>query len=173
MALVLLLSLVGCTRRHNLTELRHVPGELEVTTRDGRSYDAVVTQTREGRAFVAKSGGVLSTGDVTRVVDRRHIQGSLEGLAIGAGAGVVVGAVLGYAIGDGDDDCDSSSCSVSFGPEFTALLAGMYLGAIGGGVGLVVGAVRGSPYIYENKASQVTVTPVGPPGSAAGMTIKW
>ncbi|HLL23194.1 MAG TPA: hypothetical protein VK427_13740 [Kofleriaceae bacterium] len=163
--------LVACTHRHTLRDLHNVEGHVEVTARNGHVYEATATQTVDGPRFAINDGLVLRAGDVTRVVHRNDVQGSLQGLALGALPGIAIGAIAGYS--SGDDECGDSSgdCFLLMDAEDKALVGGSLLGLLAGTIGLIAGAVQGSQHIYEDEPSQVTVTPVGPSGSVAGVTV--
>jgi len=172
-AVLPLLLLVACTRRHNMTGLHDVDGHVEVTARNGQVYEAVVTQTAKGPIFTLSSGAVFRVRDVTRVLDRRGVQGSLEGFVLGALPGIAIGAALGYS--RGDDNCDATKhwCFFVFDAEDKAYFGGAIAGFLTGAAGFIFGAVRGSQYIYEDETSHVTVTAVGPSGSLGGLTVSF
>ena len=160
----------ACTHTQTLNHVNELAGGAEVTV-DIAGYgeiDATTVPTARGMAFRANDGGdFLDPAAMTRVTEVRRGRGALEGFLIGAGISAATFAMLGYA--DGDDEC-TGFCLWTMSAGDKAALGAVLGGISGGFIGLIVGAVRGSRFVYESNES-IKVTPSGPPGSAAGMTI--
>lgn len=165
------LVVTACTHERPITELHRVAGKrVTVETYNHEDIQAVAIRAPDGVTF-ANDAGVLPPTSVSRVIERRHGRGALEGAGIGFAIGAVAGAVLGLA--DGDDECpDTGWCFFVFSAEEKAVLGGATFGSIGGLVGLVVGAVSGSQFVYSY-GDHIRITPTGPPGSVGGVTIKY
>ncbi|HEY5924342.1 MAG TPA: hypothetical protein VIV11_21845 [Kofleriaceae bacterium] len=164
-----ILFLAGaCTHHRSIAGVGSVAGkDVIVETYDGVDVNVTAEPAPDGLMFRGPTG-YMDPAVVARVVERRHVRGAFEGLAIGAAIGVAGGAIIGYA--SGDDTCDSEGCWFTLSASDKAFLGGMFFGAIGGALGALVGLVRGSLYVYSY-GPQVRVMPSGPPGSVGGLTI--
>jgi hypothetical protein len=173
--LLLVVVVAGCTNRKTIMEAHELAGsEVEVSGRYGQKVSAVGVAGPGGVTFVDKaSGGVVPAEEIYRIDDTSHALGAVQGLGIGAGIGAVLGAVLGYSAGDDDvgDDGSHGGDLFELSAGDKAAIGGILLGGLGGLVGLVAGAMKGSTTIYERGGSSTVITPVGPPGSAGGVTI--
>jgi hypothetical protein len=165
-ALVILL-LAACTHHRPLRHAYEVSGDVTIETFDGRILDATAMDTPTGTVFRTARGDVLEPGNVVRVTDTRRLRGAAEGLGIGAGAGVLIGVALGLASGS-DPPCEECWFNMTAGEK--AAFAGVGLGIVGAGIGLLSGAILGSNFVYDGRETPV-ITPVGPPGSTAGLTV--
>lgn len=170
---VILLGLSACTHHHHIAEAHELGGETVTLSTSRGDVEAVGVNTPNGVEFQdTRSGQFVDANDIKLIETKRHGQGALEGGAWGALAGAVIGGVYGYA--QGDDECsDHDLCILDFSAEDKAALGAIMLGGLGGLAGLVVGAVVGSTNLYEYPTPQTVVTPVGPPGSVAGMTFSF
>lgn len=166
----------GCS--HNLPYSATNDIELQkwvtVETTDGAEIDALVVASPMGGTAFQASGGYIDPMKIRRVTEERTLRGMGEGFLIGAGAGILAGVVVGFADGD-DPPCmgDHQWLCFSLTGGEKAVVFGVLLGGLGGVLGVAVGAVRGSRMIYEDRATGVTITPNGPPGSVAGLTITY
>ena len=169
MRLALVLLVAGCTHHRPLRDATEVRGDVTIVTFDQRYLPATAIETPTGTAFRAVNGEVYEMGQVARVIDKRHARGAAEGFGIGGGLGVAGGVVLGLAGGD-DPPCeDGRWCLFNMSASEKAVFAGIVFGVLGGAIGLATGAMRGSRFVYEN--GPPVVTPVGPPGSVAGLSV--
>ncbi|MGE0399401.1 MAG: hypothetical protein AB7T06_21995 [Kofleriaceae bacterium] len=164
------MAATACTHTRTLNQVNDLSGGEEVTV-ELQGYgelDAITVPTTRGMAFRANDGGdFLDPNQITSVEQVRHGRGALEGLLLGGGITGVSMAMLGYA--SGDDEC-TGFCLFTMSAEDKAVF-GLVLGGITGGLlGVVIGGIRGSHYVYENRES-IKITPSGPPGSAAGLTV--
>ena len=161
--------LAACTHTQTLNHVNELGGGEEVTVEISGygEVESTTVPTARGMAFRANEGDFLDTAQVTRVTQVRRGRGALEGLLLGAGIAGTTFAMLGYA--SGDDEC-TGFCLFTMSASDKAIF-GAFVGGITGGLfGIVIGAIRGSHYVYENSES-IKVTPSGPPGSAAGLTV--
>ena len=170
MRIALVLLAAACTHHRPLRDAHEVRGDVTIVTFDQRYLPATAIATPTGTVFRAVTGDVYELGEVARVLDRRHLRGAAEGFGIGGGIGVAGGVVLGLASGD-DPPCeDGRWCLFNMSAGEKAVFGGIVFGMLGGVIGLASGALRGSRFIYNDDGPPV-VTPVGPPGSVAGLSL--
>lgn len=161
-------ALVACSHSRDIRHANEVEGEVELEGANGQLVDAVAVASQGGVAFQAADGSWVPADRIAKIKDTRHARGAFEGLGIGALAGFAVGAVVGYA--DGDDDC-GDHCWFALDAEEKAILGGFAVGLLGAVVGAVAGGVIGSTVVYERQPGNVSFRPVGPKGSAVGMSL--
>ena len=166
-ALVVLLLAAACTHHRPLRDAVEVHGDVTLQTFDGRLVEGTATETPTGTVFRTASGEVFEPLSVVRITDRRTLRGAAEGLGLGAGAGALGGIVLGLASGD-DPACDE--CWFQMTAREKAVLGGAVFGGLGAMFGLAAGALLGSQFVYDGGNAAV-ITPVGPRGSVAGLTV--
>lgn len=163
--------LAACTHRGSITDTDSLHGStVRVEMSNGAEVKATVEVQNVGTVLHTEDGVEMNLSDASKVTEIRRGRGALEGLGIGFLLGALTGAVLGYA--DGDSMC-TGFCVFNPTAEEKALAAGVFMGTIGGGVGLLVGVMRGSRYVYNLEAQRPRVVPVGPPGTAAGVTLRF
>jgi hypothetical protein len=105
---------------------------------------------------------------VVTTTERSHTKGALQGLGLGILVGGGVGAVVGYAQGD-DPQCEPGTfICFRMRAQDKAMLDGLIGGGIGGIAGAIIGGIIGSETVVERR-----VTPVGPAGSTAGLTVSF
>lgn len=162
----------GCTHHRPLADVSEVSGEIvRVETTRGEKLTAYVQASPQDGNIVLRpqNGNDIPDSSVVSVVDIRRGRGAYEGFLIAGGAGLVVGAIAGLSAGD--DNCHDY-CILNLSAEDKAALFGGYLGIVGGAIGLVIGAAVGSHYVYSNETSMTArIRPLGPPGSAAGLSV--
>jgi hypothetical protein len=160
----------ACTHTQTLNHVNELAGGADVTVEVAGYGDVEATTipTARGMAFRANDGGdFLDTAQITSVKEVRHGRGALEGFLLGAGITGATLAMIGYA--SGDDEC-TGLCLFTMSAGDKAILGAFVGGITGGLMGVVIGGIRGSRYVYENSEG-VRVTPNGPPGSAAGLSV--
>lgn len=172
LALVFAVALVACSHHRPLRDAYEVRGDVTIQTFDGRLLEATAAETPNGTVFRTRTGELFDPGSVVRVTDKRILRGAAEGLGIGAGIGALGGIVLGLADGDDPPCQDGSWCLFHMTAGEKAAAGGIVFGALGGLVGLAAGAIVGSQFVYDDGETPV-VTPVGPPGSVAGLTVSF
>lgn len=160
----------ACTHTRSLNQVNELSGGANVAVELSGygELEGTTVPTARGMAFRANDGGdFLDTQQIVRVTEVRRGRGALEGLLLGGGISAVTFAMIGYA--DGDDEC-TGFCLFTMDAEDKAVFGAVLGGMMGGLVGVIVGGIRGSRFVYENNEG-IKVTPSGPPGSAAGMTV--
>lgn len=163
----------GCTRHLDVVNASYLAGR-EVSIDTGSGHAEPGTMSSDGM-MVHTAHGDLRLDEVRTITDTRRARGALEGFALGFLLAGVPAGVLGYS--SGDDTCDAGKiCILPFTAGEKAGLYGGAFGMAGGLIGAVIGAVRGSHDVYDvGGASEVQprFTPSGPPGSVAGLTIRY
>ncbi len=171
-AVIVALLATACTTHKPIEYARELSNGDEVVAENH------VGQTQEARVVKSPTSlelhsqiGVLPAQQVARITETSHGKGALQGAGLGFLIGAGIGAVVGYS--DGDDHCDDDGgwCIFTFTAKEKAVLGGVVLGGTGAIVGLIVGAMVGSKTIYEDGTT--TVTPIGPQGSTAGITVQF
>lgn len=161
--------LAACTHRGSITNTDSLDGStVLVEMSNGAEVKATVEILPAGARLHTEDGVDMNLTDASKVTEIRRGRGALEGFGIGFLIAGLGGAALGYA--DGDNTC-TGFCVFNPTAEEKALIAGVFLGSLGGGVGLLVGLARGSRYVYNLEALRPRMVPVGPPGTAAGVTL--
>ena len=108
---------------------------------------------------------------VSRVVDVRRGRGAMDGALLVGLSGLAFGAAMGLA--SGDDRCESF-CVLTFTGEEKAALLGTMFGAMGAATGAVIGSIVGSRDVYVlGDSRELRITPNGPRGSVAGMSLQF
>ena len=146
--------LTACTHHRKLTNPSELAGEevtVELTSAPFQEIDGTVVPDRDGHVVVRTvTDGDIPFGAISRVTEKSHAIGALEGLGLGAAIGAAGGALIGIA--SGDDVCNtdrSIGCPIMFTRWEKAALGGFLLGALTGLIGLAVGTMRGSRFVYE------------------------
>lgn len=163
--------LTACTHHRTLPQAFtdvEVGRWVTIRTTTGATLSAITVQTMGGVGYQEEGAGMIDPSTIASVADDRSLRAAGEGFLIGAGAGIVGGAIAGFADGD-DPPCDEW-CFFNMTAGQKAVLLGVVFGSLGGLIGIAAGVVHGSEDVYEDSTG-VAITPGGPPGSVAGMTV--
>jgi hypothetical protein len=169
-AMSCLVLAAACTHHRPLRDAHSIDDGDEVVAENhvGQSQPARVAHGAGGELQLHSPIGVLPGHQVARIKETSHARGAGEGLGLGLLLGATIGATVFYA--SGDDECSSDEfCILQFSAGEKAVIGGIAVGALGAIAGLIVGAATGSTTVYED--GDTRITPIGPQGSAAGMTV--
>lgn len=162
----------ACTRHLDVINPSDLAGR-HVSVDTGSGHSEPGTMSSDGMT-VYTAHGDLRLDEVSSITDTRRVRGAFEGGAIVGLILAVPAAALAYS--SGDDKCGEGICILPMtAGEKAGLAAGGFF-MFGSVIGAVIGAIHGSHDVYDiGGASEVQprFTPSGPPGSVAGMTVRF
>jgi hypothetical protein len=166
---VLVFSMTACTRQVPLSRLE--PGRrVEVELISGATIEAVVVSAQPELVLEEDNGMIVKPHRIVRVVDVRHGRGAIVGTFAGMFTGFALGVSLAYVQ---EDDPSCKSCG-ALSKDDHARIGGVLLGGFGAMTGALAGAIAGTRDIYEvQRSSEMRITPEGPKGSVAGLTVRF